>query len=325
MKICYFTCSHGFGGMEKIIIDTLNEISDNNEYSIILPKNCEYKNKLSKKINIIEFKSMNKRYNIFLYFEIYNYLKNYKIVHTHGAKASKIAYYLNKLLPFIHIATKHNIRKGKIFNKIKNVISVSKEVAKTVKHPSKVLYFGIKKVPNIKPIKGDIFTIVAVGRLDPIKGFDNLIKQVSKLDFDFKLNIIGEGYQKAKLEKLIIDNNLKDKVSLLGFKSNISEYLANSHLQVISSLSEGLPLTLLEGIMSSSVIVSTPVGGITEILEKNYLTDIDEFSDKITDIYQNYDFYSDDFYSKHNHLKQKFDFYNYSNDLIQYYKRCINE
>lgn len=325
MKICYFTCSAGFGGMEKIIIDTLNEINDNNEYSIIIPNNSEYKSKLSKKVKIIEFNSMNKRFNIFLYFEIYNYIKNYKIVHTHGAKASKIIYYLNKLLPFVHIATKHNIRKGKIFNKIKNVISVSKEVAKTINHPSKTLYFGIRKVSEIKSNKEDIFTIVAVGRLDPIKGFDLLIKQVSKLNFDFKLNIIGDGPQKEKLEKLIIDNNLEKKVFLLGFKNNISEYLRNSHLQVISSLSEGMPLTLIEGIMSSTVIISTPVGGIVEVLDKDYLEDVDNFSDKITNIYKNYSFYCDDFYLKHNHFKEKFDFNNYSNNLIQYYKRCVNE
>ncbi len=52
-------------------------------------------------------------------------IKNYDIVHTHGAKATQITYLLNKISPFIHIATKHNTRKGKIFNKVKNVISVS--------------------------------------------------------------------------------------------------------------------------------------------------------------------------------------------------------
>lgn len=310
--------------MEKIIIDTLNEIDDNNDYSIILPKDAEYKDRLSNSIKVIEFNSMNERFNIFLYFEIYNYMKNYDIVHTHGAKASKITYYLNKFLPFIHIATKHNIRKGKIFNKIKNVISVSEEVAKTITHPSKVLYFGIKNNTYIKCNKNDIFTIVAVGRLDLIKGFDLLIKEISKLSFDFKLNIIGDGPQKEKLEKLIIDYNLENRVFLLGFKSNISEYLANSHLQVISSLSEGMPLILLEGLMSSSVIISTPVGGIPEALHQSYLVDIDKFSDKIADIYKNYSFYSDDFYLKHNDLKEKFDFKNYANELTHYYKRCID-
>ncbi len=251
-------------------------------------------------------------------------IKNYDIVHTHGAKATQITYLLNKIYSFIHIATKHNSRKGKIFNKVKNVISVSSEVAKTITHPSKVLYFGIQKSENLEIKKNDIFTILAIGRLDPIKGFDNLINQVSKLEFDFRLNIIGEGSQKEKLEKLIIDNNLKNKISLLGFKNNIPEYLANSHLQVISSLTEGLPLTLIEGIMNSSVIISTPVGGIVEVLDKDYLVKIENFSTKISEIYNNYENICQDFKSKHGHLKQKFDFNDYSKNLIEYYKGCIN-
>lgn len=324
MKICYFSCSSVYGGVEKIVVDSLNEISKYYECALIVPNGCKYKDKISSNVKVIEYKSYDKRYNPFLYLEVLNVIKNYDIVHTHGAKATQITYLLNKISPFIHIATKHNTRKGKIFNKIKNVISVSSEVSKTITHSSKVLYFGIQKSENLETRKNDIFTILAIGRLDPIKGFDNLIKQVSKLEFDFRLNIIGEGCQKEKLEKLIIDNNLQNKVSLLGFKNNIPKYLTNSHLQVISSLTEGLPLTLLEGIMNSSVIISTPVGGIVEVLDKDYLVKIEDFSTKITQIHKNYENICIDFKSKHEHLKQKFDFNDYSKILIEYYKGCFN-
>lgn len=325
MKICYFSCSSIYGGVEKIVVDSLNEISKYYECALIVPNGCRYKDKISSNVKIIEYKSYDKRYNPFLYLEVLNVIKNYDIVHTHGAKATQITYLLSKTSSFIHIATKHNTRKGKIFNKIKNVISVSSEVAKTITHSSKVLYFGIQKNENIKSEKNEIFTILAVGRLDPIKGFDNLIKEVSKLDFDFRLNIIGEGSQKERLEKLISDNKLEKKVFLLGFKNNIPEYLASSHLQVISSLTEGLPLTLLEGIMNSSVIISTPVGGIVEVLDKDYLVKIEDFSFKITEIYNNYKNICEDFKSKHEHFKEKFDFNDYSKNLIEYYKGCVND
>ena len=325
MKICYFSCSSIYGGVEKIVVDSLNEISKYYECALIVPNGCRYKDKVSSNVKIVEYKSYDKRYNPFLYLEVLNVIKNYDIVHTHGAKATQITYLLNKISSFIHVATKHNTRKGKIFNKVKNVISVSSEVAKTITNPSKVLYFGIQKSENLIFEKNEIFTILAVGRLDPIKGFDKLIEQVSKLEFDFKLNIIGEGSQKLKLEKLIIDNKLEKKVSLLGFKNNIPEYLASSHLQVISSLTEGLPLTLLEGIMNSSVIISTPVGGIIEVLDKDYLIKIEDFSSKITKIYNNYENICEDFKLKHEHFKQKFDFNDYSKNLIEYYKNCMNK
>lgn len=324
MKICYFSCSSIFGGIEKIVVDSLNEISKNNECCLIVPFGCEYKDKLSTNVKIVEYKSYDKRYNIFLYLEVYKIMKDYDIVHTHGAKATQITYILNKIFPFTHIATKHNTRKGKVFNKVKNVISVSNEVSKTITHPSEVIYFGIKS-PDLLEEKNEIFTIIAIGRLDAIKGFDSLIKEVYKLDFNFHLNIIGEGKERSKLEELITRLNLNEKVSLLGFKDNIPQYLANSHLQVISSLSEGLPLTLLEGIMNSSVIISTPVGGIVEVLDKDYLSEIDNFSSKISYIYSNYDYFCNDFKTKHNKFKEKFNFDDYSKNLESYYKRFVNE
>ena len=324
MKICYFSCSTIFGGIEKIVIDSLNEISKDHECCLIVPFGCEYKDKLSSNVKIVEYKSYDKRYNIFLYFEVYKIIQNYDIVHTHGAKASQITYILNKFFPFIHIATKHNTRKGKIFNKINKVISVSSEVAKTITHPSDTIYFGIKN-KDIEKEKKKIFTIIAIGRLDPIKGFDSLIKEMSKLDFDFQLNIIGEGPQRSNLENLINTLNLNKKVSLLGFKDNIPQYLKNSDLQVISSLTEGLPLTLLEGIMNSSIIISTPVGGIVEVLDKDYLLEINNFSNKINEIHLDYEHSCEDFKIKHKQFKQKFDFNNYSENLRNYYKGCINE
>lgn len=323
MKICYFSCSTIYGGVEKIVIDTLNEISKNNECCLVVPNGCLYKNRVSSNVKIIEYKSYDKRYNIFLYLELFSIFKNYDVIHSHAAKATQITYILSKFLPFVHIATKHNIRKGKIFNKIKNVISVSNEVAKTITHNSKTLYFGLPLL-DLKKNKQDIFTITAIGRLDPIKGFDSLIKEVSKLDFDYRLNIIGDGKQKDDLEKLIISNNLQNRVFLLGFRDNIVQYLKDCDLQVISSLSEGLPITLIEGILYSSVIISTPVGGIKEVINKDFLVDIDDFSKKISNIYSNYESYVENFKAKHNLMKEKFNFDNYILELINYYKGCID-
>jgi glycosyltransferase involved in cell wall biosynthesis len=318
MKICYFSCSNIYGGVEKIVVDTLNEISKYNDCCLVVPKWCLYKEKLSSSVKIYEYNSYDKRYNIFLYLELFKIFKNYDIVHSHAAKASQITYILSKFLPFIHIATKHNIRKGKIFNKIKNVISVSAEVAKTITHFSKTLYFGLP-LKNLEKQKQDIFTITAVGRLDPIKGFDSLINEVSKLNFDFRLNIIGDGKQKEILGKLIVSKNLQNRVFLLGFKDNIIQYLKNSDLQVISSLSEGLPITLIEGILYCPIVISTPVGGITEVIHKDFLVEIDNFSQKINDIYLNYDDMVKNFTLKHDAMKEKFRFDTYESELISYY------
>jgi glycogen synthase len=106
----------------------------------------------------------------------------------------------------------------------------------------------------------------------------------------------------------------------LGFKDNIIQYLKNSDLQVISSLSEGLPITLIEGLLYCPIIISTPVGGIKEVIHKDFLIDINNFSQKINDIYLHYGKEVEDFALKHDSMKEKFNFDNYKKELIDYYK-----
>ena len=77
MKICYFSCSSIYGGVEKIVVDSLNEISKYYECALIVPNGCRYKDKISSNVKIIEYKSYDKRYNLFLYLEVLNVIKNY--------------------------------------------------------------------------------------------------------------------------------------------------------------------------------------------------------------------------------------------------------
>lgn len=324
MKICYFSCSTIYGGIEKIVIDSINNLSSKYQATLIVPKGCQYKDKIASSVRVIEYNSFDKRYNLFLYKEIYDILKSQNLVHTHGAKATQITYILSKFLPFIHVATKHNTRKGKIFNRLKHVISVSKKVSNTIIHESKTIYFGIKpqRVEHKKP---DIFTMVSIGRLDPIKGFDKLIYSVSKLQFDFRLYIVGDGEQKEHLKSIIEQNGLKKKVFLSGFQKDIPQILTSCNLQIISSIKEGFPIALIEGIMYSPVILSTPVGGISEILDSSFLTSMGDMDKSIKNIYENYDTIKKEFQTKHEKFKHILTLDNYMHNLEKYYKEISSE
>ncbi|MBE2984325.1 glycosyltransferase [Campylobacter sp. RM9344] len=320
MKICYFICSNIFGGVENIVINTLNELSKTDEVALITPKNCSFKDKLSKNVKLYEYQSFDKRYNPFLYLEIAKIAKNYELIHTHGAKATQIFYIINKFLNKKFVATKHNIRKGKIFNRTKNVLAVSKEVANTIKNESKVIYFGIKKIDIVPKKLTDKFSMVSVGRLDPIKGFAELISSVSKLNFEYKLYIVGSGKEEQNLKNLINGLKLNDKVELLSFRDDIKEILNGSGMQIISSRSEGLPNTLLEGIFYSNLLISTDVGGIKEILEPKFLFDINECDKKLKEIKENYGFYKDEFLKFAKPMQEKLSFEKYLYELKEYYK-----
>ena len=61
---------------------------------------------------------------------------------------------------------------------------------------------------------------------------------------------------------------LQDCVEFLGIRRDIPELLAESGLYVISSISEGVPISLLEAMASRLPVVSTRVGGIPEVIEE---------------------------------------------------------
>ena len=291
MKVLQFIASTGWGGAEKSFEELCNGLSQNIQIEVLLFKENEIEKKLNPNIKIHRLSSSPDRHNPFLYFEILKLIKNINpdIVHTHTSKASEIMYYLNKFISIKHVATKTNPRKGSIFNKIDHVISVSQNVAKSIlKEEVKVIYNGLLPERNIvKQSVNPIFTLLAVGRLDKIKGFDILIKEVAKLNFPFHLNIAGEGAERKKLETLILDLNLSDNVSLLGYREDIPSLIASSDLVVISSHSEGFGRVVVETLFYGNLIISTKVGISIEILPEELLIDDFEITKKIDAIYSN--------------------------------------
>lgn len=102
--------------------------------------------------------------------------------------------------------------------------------------------------------------IIAIGRLCEQKGFSYLIKAISiltKKGTGCKLIILGEGKNRQKLHKLIIQLGIEDRVFLLGFQLNPYKYLARAKIFVLSSLYEGLPNVLLEALALGVPVIAT--------------------------------------------------------------------
>ena len=327
MNICYFTCSTKYGGLEKVTVDISNSISLNNNVIVLVPNGCQYKDKFSQNITLIEYKSLDRRLNPFLYLEVYFILKKYKIdlVHTHASKATQIFYYLNKFMKLIHVATKHNARKGKIFNKIKYVTAVSNDSAKTIKNDNvKVIYNGIQvleKKDNTQ--KNEVFTITAIGRLDKIKGFETLIKEFSKIKNSAILQIVGEGEEYNNLNSLIKELSLENKVSLLGFRKDIPTIINSSDLVVMSSLSEGFSIVMIESIFYAKVFISTKVSGCKDVLSSKLLIEDFNIASKIDEVIDNYQEFMCEFSELRNKYKDKFTLENISKEYLDYYSYIL--
>lgn len=112
------------------------------------------------------------------------------------------------------------------------------------------------------------FYILGVGRLTKQKRFDVLIRAYHKANIkNIKLVILGEGNQKAELEKLIEELQLTDDVIMPGFVENPYPWYKNAKLFVLSSDVEGFGNVIVESLACGTPVVSTDCGPIHEILK----------------------------------------------------------
>lgn len=93
--------------------------------------------------------------------------------------------------------------------------------------------------------------LVSVGRLSPEKGFMDLLKIYTLLHKDYpdwKLDIVGDGVEKEKLEKFIEEHELQDFVTLHGFrdKDYIDNLLHDSSIYLLTSYTESFGIVLIE-------------------------------------------------------------------------------
>lgn len=282
-----------FAGTEKVCVDLCNELSK--EHTVYLLTNEKIKPYINENVNLVEVDFEKNRYNPFFLYQVSKILEriNPDVIHIHNTKELEIIYnarfFMQKKVPII--GSRHNPILKKKFALADMGVAVSDEtrIYTNAKRNITILN-GIpyKEVEDFG--KNEKFTIVGIGRLAPVKGFHTLIKALSKIDFDFKLNIVGEGEQKQELQNLIKSLALDDKIQLVGFVRNVQDYIHNSDLQIISSSEEGLSLALIEGIFYAKVLVATDIANHKELLGENLVFDnnIEAFVEKLNDVNKNY-------------------------------------
>lgn len=249
----------------------------------------------------VQYFTMKRGLNLFGLKQIRKFINdnNIHIVHSHGYKPN-IFLSLISHKKFKTIATVHGWAKdtagvrGKIYEffdskalkRFDSVVAVSKAVVDDLmkrgarKEKIDLIYNGIKvnnnpnsfNIPKIRQRYGlpkDAFVIGAVGRLAKAKGHEYLIEAMPSILNEIKncyLVIAGEGPLKEDLMFLIKKKNLLNKVKLIGYTENIGEFLAMIDLFVMPSLSEGLPIALLEAMANEKPVVASNVGGIPEVI-----------------------------------------------------------
>jgi glycosyltransferase involved in cell wall biosynthesis len=112
--------------------------------------------------------------------------------------------------------------------------------------------------------------LISVGRLTEAKDHPNLLAAVDLLrqgGEPVELVIVGEGELRPSLEAEIARRNLGTAVTLAGVRTDPEHLLREADVFVLSSSREGFPVVVLEAMASGLPVVSTRVGGVSEILQ----------------------------------------------------------
>jgi len=150
---------------------------------------------------------------------------------------------------------------------------------KIAKHDSyQIVRYGIDKTQfqlkdsNIRSELGLRDNDIIVGSIScfkPQKSPEDFVKLAALINHalpNTKFLLIGDGILRSKIESLISRNNLNKQIVLTGWRRDIPRLLSAMDIFVLTSLWEGLPISVLEAMSASVPVVATNTGGIQEII-----------------------------------------------------------
>ena len=289
-KIAILALHMGYGGVENVIANKANMLVNNYDVEIISLYKQRYPIpfKLDKRVTVTylmndvsnkeEFKRELKNKNLIKIIKegirSFKILLNKNKLITNAICNSDAKVIISTRIEFSEILERYKrnnvitIHEQHVYNinddyikelnnlRIDYIMPVSKVLEKKYKEK---IGDRVKYIPltlNNYPCKSNVSklnnnNIVAVGRLEAVKAFDDLIDVMSivvKENRNVRLNICGNGSQMDNLKKKIKDLHLEKFVSLLGFKhpKDLEKIYQKSSLYVLTSYEESFGLVVVE-------------------------------------------------------------------------------
>jgi glycosyltransferase involved in cell wall biosynthesis len=209
------------------------------------------------------------------------------IVHAHLPHAIWFARCVRLLAPVrVQLDTIHTSNPGnrarrlayRLTKRLTNSVTcVSEAVAEAAlaaglvrRHNLIVLHNGVvvsKSVPNRAPTSAFGFQWLAIGRLTQVKDYPTLLRAFATLPGRPTLQIAGEGPDEQPLRKLAVELKIEDRIQFAGFHHDIQPLLCTANGFVLSSLWEGLPMSVLEASAAGLPVVATDGPGTRETIQ----------------------------------------------------------
>ena len=320
MKVLHIIDSLALGGAERIAVNFSNALAEKGieTHLCVQRESGSLKDFINSNVSVF-YLNKTSTFDLKAMFRLRKYIKNHKIdiIHAHSSSffiATLAVFFTSKkLIWHDHNGNRVNCRGKELFIlkflsvRFNFIFSVNEELKiwavknlyvkkKCILKIHNFVYFEKDKNENLqdKLFDTESFKIVCLANLRHPKNHLLLLSSVRELGFDYQLYLVGQ-YNNDEYYQAIIrfikKNNLVQKVYILGQRNDIKSILEQCDLGVLSSESEGLPVSLLEYGLAKLPVVCTNVGECSTVLgggeygllvDKN---DVKGMSEAITKIY----------------------------------------
>ena len=270
MKIAHLVSSQIFAGIEQHVYELSSFMSDVSDQVIICDESIHHHMGRMKTQSL----DIGSRYSPLNTYKLIKFLNqnNVSILHCHGAKASTIGKGVKIFSNIKVVSTIHGHKKNNnAFTNLDAVIGVNKLLIENIPKGTYIPnWFNPSHAGERSSRTGPI---IAIGRLEPVKGFNQLIKSWINIQED--LEIIGSGPEEKNLHQLIHDLNLSDRIKIVtncDYSSIEGKYKTTSGL-IVSSHREGGPRGVLEAINHEIPVLGSKVGIIPDLIPSECLSE----------------------------------------------------
>ncbi len=291
------------GGAEQFVVNLANSLSTTHKVTLVTLFESQsniVKDRLNRSVELFELNS-SLEHKFKTAIRLYRILSRLKhdVIHSHLSVPIYLLPYavLNSDIKYVH--TIHNIAcydSPRSFNKIINNIyfkcikaipvSITEKVQKSVKslynlNSSPIIHNGtprpttpkakdflMKKIKSIRE-KYD-FILCHIARLDPQKNHELLfsVLKENKNIYVISMGGISDG-NRLYAERILSKGAELHNFEYIGVVGNVSDYIHYSDGIIYSSVYEGLPISLIEAMSMGKICISTPAGGISDVVDES--------------------------------------------------------
>ena len=295
MRILHVITSLQTGGAEHLLVDLLPRLraSGRNTVELLVFNGVQtpFMEALRSKGVKIHSLSMNGNvYSPLNIFRMIRYIVQYDIIHTHNT-ACQLYAPLAKMFSFARkplVTTEHssnNRRRNKwwcrpidrwMYSRYAAIVCIADKPRRNLEeHIGKkrtvlTIPNGVDTLRFVRPVKDivghDEFVITMVAGLRVEKDHETVLKAMTHLPHNYRLQLVGGGVKEEELKTLTSELGLNERVSFMGVRLDVPEILEQSDIVLLSSHWEGLSLSSIEGMASGRPFIASDVDGLREMV-----------------------------------------------------------